>query len=187
MKIPISIMKSDLSPAAKLVFTALCDRTGKNKSCWPSQRTIAADAGLTLKVANRAIKELMDRDIVRAAGGGMAGPKRKRVYHYWIRPGIENSTLPKGERQRSRKGNVERSRKGISNVVERVTEPDQLNQTNSEPGSGEPSAPAGRALIEPQENAQTGVDSETDAYLRRLQAEHRARVGFVPLKFVRTA
>lgn len=116
VKMPLSIMSSDLSPAAKLVFAAILNRIGKNSKCWPGQRTIASDCGITLPTVHRCVLELSDRKLIQIHPGRMDGPKSERSNRYEIlnvtpfersKSGTFkklNSNVQKMERQRLKNG-----------------------------------------------------------------------------------
>jgi DNA-binding MarR family transcriptional regulator len=58
------LARTDLTSGAKLVYADIVDRIGHNGRCWPGQRRIACDCGMTPKAANRAIAELHRRGLI---------------------------------------------------------------------------------------------------------------------------
>lgn len=52
---------SDLSHRARSVYMYLHDRSSRDRSCWPSIRTIAADLHLSRSTVKRALNELVQR------------------------------------------------------------------------------------------------------------------------------
>lgn len=56
---------TELSSKAVSVYLYLCDRANKKeKSCFPSQKTIARDLNVSLSTVKRAIQELLEREYI---------------------------------------------------------------------------------------------------------------------------
>ena len=58
MKVKREIYASGLSPRAISVYIYLCDRADEDGICFPGQKRIAADLGLSVSTVKRAIADL---------------------------------------------------------------------------------------------------------------------------------
>lgn len=57
---------TEISDKSVLVYLYLCDRANrKDKSCFPSMRTISRDLNLSLSTVKRALQELIKRGYVK--------------------------------------------------------------------------------------------------------------------------
>ncbi len=66
VQLPKRLMRrSDLSPKAKLVYAVITDRIGVNGQAWPGYSRTAADTGLHLSSAKRAVAELITAGLLR--------------------------------------------------------------------------------------------------------------------------
>lgn len=63
--IPRAIQRDpSISGRAKLVYLALSSRANDQMQCWPSQATIAKEAGMSVDSVTRALAELRDRNLL---------------------------------------------------------------------------------------------------------------------------
>jgi DNA-binding Lrp family transcriptional regulator len=123
-KLPVHVAKrTDLSPAAKLVYAAILDRIGDNHECWPGIRRLANDCGLSPTTVVEAARKLeavglLTVDHVTGNPGGRTNryrfPERSDVRTY------QNPNVPESEHRTYQNPN--------GDVPETGTEPDPLNQ-----------------------------------------------------------
>ena len=57
--------QSGISSTQKLVLLDLCDRAGKQNTCWPKQRTIASRVRLTERAVNSALAALDEKGLIK--------------------------------------------------------------------------------------------------------------------------
>lgn len=134
------LQRRDLSSTAKLVYAVLADRIGHNGSCWPGQRRLAADCGVNVKAAHRAIDELATAGLIMRERGRLSGPRSGRTCKYRLASVPESAAANVPEAGTSETTNVreshtlnvpdsqtlakaERSRNGHSNVPGSQTKP----------------------------------------------------------------
>lgn len=126
VKLPLHVLaRSDLSPAAKLVYAAIADRIGRNSEAWPGVRRLANDCGLSPATVVHATHRLeavglLTVDHVSGNPGGRTNRYRLRERSD-IRT-CQNPNVPESEHRTYQKTNTERSDFG--------TEPDPCNQTH---------------------------------------------------------
>ena len=58
LKIKRDIYASNLPSRARVVYLYLCDRADSDGMCFPAQKTIAADLGISLSTVKRAVADL---------------------------------------------------------------------------------------------------------------------------------
>ena len=63
--IPMTILSSDLSLGAKLLFGLLNKYAGRNAKCFPRQRKLAYDMGCSERQIRRYVKELVDEELIK--------------------------------------------------------------------------------------------------------------------------
>lgn len=83
--LPLWILRNtDLSGNAVLVLLALMARVNQEGVCWPSHRTIAADAHVSERTARRCLDELRDAGLVswtgQSDGSGGQGSNLYRLH-----------------------------------------------------------------------------------------------------------
>jgi DNA-binding MarR family transcriptional regulator len=126
VKLPWHVLaRSDLSPAAKLLYAAIMDRIGENGEAWPGVRRLASDCGLSPATVVAAIRRLETVGLL--AVEHVSGNPGGRTNHYRLpeRANIrtyQNPNVPDFEHRTYQKTNTERSVSG--------TEPDPCNQTH---------------------------------------------------------
>lgn len=140
-KLPLDVAcRSDLSSTAKVVYAVLADRMGGNDHCWPGQRRIAKDSGVSARTANRAVKELQTQGLIEVMPGRLSGPRAQRSSCYRI-PNVEDSntlnvdkssTLKKCERSHSDHVDGEESNTSTLNKLTRnqTKKPDPSTRPN---------------------------------------------------------
>lgn len=84
--IPNALMRyPDLSPSAKLLWARLAQYAGSDGECYPSQKTLAEDLGLSVSHIKYVLKELRDKGFVtteRSQQERLAG-RNSRYYFLW--------------------------------------------------------------------------------------------------------
>lgn len=61
------LYKSNLPHRARIVYLYLEQRANKDGICWPSQKRIAKDLGISVSTVKRALKDLNDNRLITSA------------------------------------------------------------------------------------------------------------------------
>jgi len=84
--------RRDLTAGAKLVWAVVADHIGKNDSCWPGVRKIAADSGLSVSGVIKAVRQLESKALLQVDRRGIG-----RSNHYYLgnESALQSATLIK--------------------------------------------------------------------------------------------
>ena len=127
-KLPHNILsRTDLAPAAKLVFAIIADRIGDNGEAWPGLRKLATDCGISPATAAKATKCLEAVGliaIVHTPGNPGGQTNRYRLGECSDSATYQKVNVPKSEQVTYQKVDSERSLFS--------TEPDPYNQTHTQ-------------------------------------------------------
>lgn len=167
-----AIPQRQIPATAKIVLAILGDRMGKNDTCWPGIRTIAADSGLSVETVIQSIRILEGARLVTVDRRGSG-----KVNHYRVVQSAQAIRAPKNlERSRTlNTGDQESCAQALKTLKQNQTDP--LNQRGT-------AAPA-TATDEPPaaQNGATSrlvaawVDGHQQATGQQLLAKCRGKVG----------
>jgi hypothetical protein len=101
--------RTEVSQGAKLAYGRLAQYAGKNGACYPKQKTLAVELGVTERTANEYIRELVEFGLVDKVRPGLGRPNQYFFLdHHWFRegqhpsygtPGLDRATFSGLERK----------------------------------------------------------------------------------------
>ena len=95
--VPVNVLELDIDADMKLVYMVLCSFTNsKTDLCYPSVKTIAKKAGLSVRQTIRAIKKLVGAGLIEIAEKGI-GRGNKNVYKVIVPGKSKNKEEKKSE------------------------------------------------------------------------------------------
>ncbi|MGB3480335.1 MAG: helix-turn-helix domain-containing protein [bacterium] len=122
---------SEVSHGAKIVYGRLCQHAGKNGDCFPKQKTLAKECGMSARTAQKYIKELKDLELIEIWRYGKKRANRyKFLKHKWMKFDNLQTTkvgkiLPHDEYlEHLRNGTLEDIKAKRSSVTQDVAEED---------------------------------------------------------------
>ncbi len=108
VRLPRDVLRrTDLTAIDKIVFAELVNLMGDKGACWPGQRHVARECGISLKAINRAIHRLQEAGLIDVERrGGLKGPPEGRTCRYRRSPRDNVQRSPRDNVQRSPRDNV---------------------------------------------------------------------------------
>ena len=79
--IPMEILRSELNPAAKLIYAQLCRYSGKDGLCFPNIKSISKETGLSLTGVKNSILELEENKLIKVHRKKGKGSFYKFLWH----------------------------------------------------------------------------------------------------------
>ncbi|MDD5543878.1 MAG: helix-turn-helix domain-containing protein [Acidobacteriia bacterium] len=78
--------RSEINSTAKLLYSRLCQYTGREKNhCWPSRKTLAEALGISVQRVDRAIKNLKDHGLIECKQDGIKETSKYYfLFHQWM-------------------------------------------------------------------------------------------------------
>lgn len=128
-KLPRDVLaRTDLSSTAKLVYSIIVDRVGRNGHSWPGIRRIALDTGTTPKPVLKAIAKLESAGLLEVERGHGRSNRYRPVRPVSVG---EAPAMEKGHQSRKSNAGVgEDPPQVVENLPPNQTQSDPLNQTH---------------------------------------------------------
>ncbi|WP_252229629.1 MULTISPECIES: helix-turn-helix domain-containing protein [unclassified Clostridium] len=135
--IPKSIMRSNLSCGAKVLYAYICSFTGAGNSAFPSLELICNELGMSEKKIYKCRKELIDNNLIAIEKKRIGSKYTNNIYTIITNPisekDIEPSHFERVQNEPSKNEPVQNDRVQESKEISRSCEPSQNGHVQNEP------------------------------------------------------